>query len=214
MSIRRVDSSTDLKNRLCTAATAGAVLGTGYTATKKNWLYQDNPSDVFIKNVSDNLEEKLTPQQRREASIINSFMNSVVDSEVDVNTLKPQIKASKELSEAIKSNPTEEVDAAIERVFAEPDNVKLRNTLTNLQSKTKSDKLFGRNTALQLVHQNFDAENKILKKSENTSEQVFKMIKSTAKKIQVKSAIVGGLVTGAVAAGLTLVFTDVDKVKH
>ena len=214
MSIRRVDSSSDLKNRLCAAAGTGAVVGAGYTATKKNWLYKDNPSDVFIKNVSKNLEETITPQQRREASIINSFMKSVVDSEVDVNTLKPQIKASKELSEAIKSNPAEDVDVAIERVFAEPDNEKLRTSLTELQSKTKSDKLFGRNTALKLIHDNFDADTKTLKKSEKTTDEVFKMLKSTAKKIQVKSALVGGLVTGAVVGGLTLVFTDVDKIKH
>lgn len=209
MAISRVDSRTDLKNRLLAAAGTGAVVGGGYIATKKNWLYNDAPSDAFIKNVSDNLESSITPQQKKEASLINNFVRAVVDPAGDVQALKPQIKASKELSEAIKSHPAEEVDTAIERVFAEPDTAKLKDNLINLQSKTKSDKLFGRNTALKLIHENYDSETKSLRKAQNTSEQVFKMIKSTARKIQVKSAIVGACVTGAVAAGLTLICTDV-----
>lgn len=210
MSIRRVDSNSDLKNRIVVASTTSAVAGTAYTATKKNWLYKNNPSDVFVKKVSKHLEENATPEQRREASIINSFVRSVVDPEVDVQTVKPQIKASKELSEAIKSNPAEDIDVAIERVFAEPDTAKLKDNLLNLQDKTKSDKLFGKNTALKLVHDNFDAEKQVLKKNPNTSESLFKMMKSTAKVMQAKTAVVGGVVTGAVAAALTLVFTDVN----
>ncbi len=214
MSIRRIDSSSDLKNRLLTAAGIGGATGTVYSATKKNWLNNDSPSDVFVKKVSDNLEQSITPQQRREASIINSFVNSAVDPEVDLNNLKPQIRASKELSEAIKSNPAEDVEVAIERVFAEPDKAKLKDSLVNLQSKTKSDKLFGKNTALKLVHQNFDADSLTLKKHSNTSEEVFKMIKSTAKKIQVKSAVVAGVATGAAAAALTFLFSDIDNIKR
>lgn len=210
MSIRRVDSNSDLKNRIVVASTTSAVAGTAYTATKKNWLYKNNPSDVFVKKVSKHLEENATPEQRKEASIINSFVRSVVDPEVDVQTVKPQIKASKELSEAIKSNPAEDVDAAIERVFSEPDTTKLKENLLNLQNNTKSDKLFGRNAALKLVHENFDAEKQVLKKNSNTSEALFKMMKSTAKVMQAKTAAVGGVVTGAVAAALTLVFTDVN----
>lgn len=210
MSIRRVDSNSDLKNRIVVASTTSAVAGTAYTATKKNWLYKNNPSDVFVKKVSKHLEENATPEQRREASIINGFVRSVVDPEVDVQTVKPQIKASKELSEAIKSNPAEDVDAAIERVFSEPDTTKLKENLLNLQNNTKSDKLFGRNAALKLVHENFDAEKQVLKKNPNTSESLFKMMKSTAKVMQAKTAVVGGVVTGAVAAALTLVFTDVN----
>lgn len=210
MSIRRVDSNSDLKNRIVVASTTSAVAGTAYTATKKNWLYKNNPSDVFVKKVSKHLEENATPEQRKEASIINSFVRSVVDPEVDVQTVKPQIKASKELSEAIKSNPAEDIDVAIERVFAEPDTAKLKDNLLNLQNKTKSDKLFGKNTALKLVHDNFDAEKQVLKKNPNTSESLFKMMKSTAKVMQAKTAVVGGVVTGAVAAALTLVFTDVN----
>lgn len=210
MSIRRVDSNSDLKNRIVVASTTSAVAGTAYTATKKNWLYKNNPSDIFVKEVSKHLEENATPEQRREASIINGFVRSVVDPEVDVQTVKPQIKASKELSEAIKSNPAEDIDVAIERVFAEPDTAKLKDNLLNLQNKTKSDKLFGKNTALKLVHENFDAEKQVLKKNPNTSESLFKMMKSTAKVMQAKTAAVGGVVTGAVAAALTLVFTDVN----
>lgn len=210
MSIRRVDSNSDLKNRIVVASTTSAVAGTAYTATKKNWLYKNNPSDIFVKEVSKHLEENATPEQRREASIINGFVRSVVDPEVDVQTVKPQIKASKELSEAIKSNPAEDVDAAIERVFSEPDTAKLKENLLNLQNNTKSDKLFGRNAALKLVHENFDAEKQVLKKNPNTSESLFKMMKSTAKVMQAKTAVVGGVVTGAVAAALTLVFTDVN----
>lgn len=210
MSIRRVDSNSDLRNRIVVASTTSAVAGTAYTATKKNWLYKNNPSDVFVKKVSKHLEENATPEQRREASIINGFVRSVVDPEVDVQTVKPQIKASKELSEAIKSNPAEDVDSAIERVFSEPDTTKLKENLLNLQNNTKSDKLFGRNAALKLVHDNFDAEKQVLKKNPNTSESLFKMMKSTAKVMQAKTAVVGGVVTGAVAAALTLVFTDVN----
>lgn len=214
MSIRRIDSSSDLRNRLLTAAGAGGAAGTIYSATKKNWLYNNSPSDVFVRKVSDNLEQSITPQQRREASIINSFVRSVVDPEADVQTLKPQIRASKELTEAIKSNPAEDVEAAIERVFAEPDTAKLKDNLINLQSKTQSDKLFGKNTALKLVYENYDSETQSLRKAKNTSEQVFKMIKSTAKNIQIKSAVTAGLAAGAAAAALTFLFTDTDKIKR
>ena len=48
----------------------------------------------------------------------------------------------------------------------------------------------------------------MLKQSKNTSDDVFKMLTSTAKKIQVKSAVIGGLVVAGVATAMMIVFTN------
>jgi hypothetical protein len=143
--------------------------------------------------------------------LIYGFLNDAVDPEVDVNSLKPRIKESSELSEAIKSNPAEEVDLAIERVFSNPDKGQVREDLINLQKKTKSDKLYGRNTAIKLVNDNFDPVGMKLKRSKNTPRVVYNMIRSTAGKIQAKAALTTGLVVGAAIAALTTVVTDVDN---
>lgn len=213
MSIKRIDSNTDFRNRVYTAGAVSGVIGGAYTATKKNWLTNNHPSDVFIKSVSRNLEDSLTPQQRQEASIINSFVKAVVDPSTDLETVKPQIRASQELTEAIKSHPSEDVNVAIERVFAEPDRAVLKNNLLDLQSKTKSDKLFGKNTALKLVNDNFDAGTLKLKKHANTTEKTFNMIKSTARNIQLKSVLAGAAVAGLVASTLTFVFSNDNSTK-
>ena len=210
MSIKRIDANTDFKNRVYTSGAVGSVIGAAYTSTKKNWLTNNRPSDVFIKSVSRNLEEALTPQQRQEASIINSFVKAVVDPSTDLETVKPQIRASQELTEAIKSHTSEDVNVAIERVFAEPDKAVLKNNLLDLQSKTKSDKLFGKNTALKLVNDNFDEKNLQLRKHKNTAEKTFNMIKSTARNVQIKSVLTGAAVVGLVASTLTFVFFN-DK---
>lgn len=209
MSVSRVEQNNpNVKARLLSSFGIGAVVGSSAMATRKAWLFKDAPSDVFIKKVSKNLEKQVPAHECAEAIMINNFVKNAVDPEVNVQTLKPQILASKELSEAIKSHPAEDVKVAIERVFAEPDNAKLRESLINLQLKTKSDKKFGTNVALKLVHENYDAKNKVLKQSQNTSDDVFKMLTSTAKKIQIKSAVVGGLVLAGVATAMTIVFTN------
>lgn len=209
MSVSRVEANKpNTKARLLTSFGVGAVVGSSAMATRKAWLFKDAPSDVFVKKVSKNLEKQVPAHEHAEAVMINNFVKNAVDPEVNVQTLKPHILASKELSEAIKSHPAEDVKVAIERVFSETDDAKLRESLINLQSKTKSDKKFGHNVALKLVHENFDAENKVLKQSKNTSDDVFKMLTSTAKKIQVKSAVIGGLVVAGVATAMMIVFTN------
>lgn len=210
MAISRVESnSSNVKTKLYTVAGLGAVAGSAASLSSKAWLYKGVPNDSFVKQVSENLDKKLTPKEQSESRLINGFLNSVVDSEVDLQTLKPNIRASKELSEAIKSYPEENVEAAIDRVFAEPDKVKLRDNLLSLQEKTKIDKKSGRNTALRLIHDNFDSENKVLKKSEGTSDEIFKMLKSTARKMQVKSVAFGGLVAAGIVTATAIVFTDI-----
>lgn len=210
MAISRVESNTpNVKTELYTVAGVGAVIGSAATVSNKAWLYRGMPNDTFVKQVSENLDKKLTPKEQIESRLINSFLHSVVDSEVDVQTLKPNIRASKELSEAIKSYPEENVEEALNRVFAEPDEAKLRENLLLLQEKTKSDKKAGRNTALKLVHDNFDSKKKVLSKSEGTSAEVFNMLKATAKKMQVKSVAFGALVASGIVTASAIVFTDI-----
>lgn len=214
MSIGKVDSYSDMKKRLLTVGGVGAAAGVACSASKKRWLYNNGPTDAFVRRVSENLENSLPSKERQEASIIKSFLKSAVDTQVDLKTLKPQIRASKELSEAIKLHPDENINTAIERVFSNPDKDSLRAELIGLQKKTVSDKKYGNSAALRLIHENFDAKNSVLKQSNHTSDEVFKMIKSTARELQIKSAVVGGIVAGAVLAGLTLVTTEVSPKKQ
>lgn len=210
MAISRVESNTpNIKTRLYAVAGIGAVAGSAASLSSKAWLYKGMPNDSFVKQVGINLDKKLTPKEQSESRLINNFLNSVVDAEVDVQTLKPHIRASKELSAAIKSYPEENLEEAISRVFAEPDETKLRDNLSLLQEKTKSDKKSGRNTALKLIHENFDSENKVLKKSEGTSAEIFNMLKSTAKKMQLNKIVFGGAVAAGIVTASAIVFTDI-----
>lgn len=198
-----------LENRIMATTGAGFVAGTIGVGTRKNWLYKGQPSDTFVKNVSNNLAKKMTPEEKEEAGKIKNFLKAVVNPETNIEDLKPQIRDSKELSDAIKSSPEENVEDAINRVFSNPKKDELKESLLELQDKTISHKKSGKNTALKLVHDNFNSQEKKLVKNDNTSEEIFAMLKKTAKKIQVKTAIIGGALTGLAAGAICLIASDV-----
>lgn len=197
------------RNKILAAAGVGAAAGGIYAASGKRYLYDGVPSDTFVKKVSKNLDKEMSAKDSYEALKVRKFLEKVVEPEVDMNSLKPMIKDSKELSEAIKATPEEPVDEAITRVFSQPDKEKVKQDLISLQNKTKSDKIASENTALKLLHDNFDKKTKKLVKNEGTSDEVFSMIKKTAKKIQVKTVATVAVMTGAVAGALCLVASDV-----
>ncbi len=212
MSVNRVGSSnndmSDFRNKILGSTAIGALAGGVYSATKTNWIYKGLPSDQFVRNVSTNLRKDMTSDELKESAKISKFLSDVVKPETDLETLKPQIRDSKELSEAIKSAPEEELEDAITRVFSQPKD-KVKQDLTRLQFKTKSNKKINSTTALKLINDNFDASNKKLVKNPETSEKVFNMIKSTANKIQAKSVAVASVLSGAVVGALALVVTKV-----
>ena len=214
MSINRIspaDAGNNFQKKVIGATLIGAVGGGAYSATNKNWLYKDMPSDSFVKSVSQNLRNEMTSEELKESFKINKFLADTVNPEFDIEALKPQIRDSRELSEAIKIRPEEGVEEAIMRVFSQPkDKVKL--DLINLQLKTTADKKNRVNSALKLVNNNYDAAKKSLVKDASTSEKTFGMIKSAAKLVQIKSvATITGL-TALGAGALALVLSKVpDK---
>lgn len=215
MSIKRVsttDNQPNLLNRVAFATAAGAVGGGVYTATRKNWIHKGLPSDTFVRDVSRNLRKGLNSDELKESAKINKFLGDVVDPEINVQTLKPQIRDSKELSEAIKANPAEDLEQAIERVFSQPQD-KIKQDLLDLQYKTKIDKVASRNTALKLVNDNFDASARKLSKNPNTSENLFEMIKTTAKKIQTKTIITGATLAGIAVGAMALILSEIPEKK-
>jgi len=212
MSIRPIssgDSSIGLQKKLQIASGVGLVAGTAGVAARKNWLFKGMPSDKFVKTVSKNLEKTMTSDELKESSRINKFLKSVVDPEVDMETLKPQIRDSKELSAAIKSTPDETIENAITRVFSNPDKNAVKQELLDLQYKTASDKKADNNTALKLIHDNFDAKEKKLVKSPNTADNMFAIVKKSARKIQAKAAVTGGILTGIAAGAICLITSDI-----
>lgn len=216
MSIKPInphDQDFKLRNRLLTAGGMGAVAGGLYTAKDKNWLYKGTPSDTFVKTVSDNMKKGMTSDELMESSKIYRFVEKAVNPSTDIEELKPLILDSKELSDAIKQHPEESVDNAISRVFSQPNKDKVRQDLLELQFKTSSNKKTGKNAAMKLVHENFDASTKRFTKSKGTSAEAFNMIKSSAKKIQLRSVAIGAAVVGAAAGAIALIASDVPDAK-
>ena len=206
-------SQSSFRNRILISTGVGAVAGGLYTAKDKHWLYKGMPSDTFVRNVSKNLRKDMTSDELKESSKVYRFVERVVDPEVEIETLKPYIRESKELSDAIKSTPEENVEQAMTRVFSQPDKSKIKQDLIDLQYKTKADKKTGRNTALKLINDNFDASAQKLVKQENTPLRVFNMIKNTAAKIQAKSVLAGAAAVGAATGALALIISDVPDSK-
>lgn len=206
-------SQSSFRNRILISTGVGAVAGGLYTAKDKHWLYKGMPSDTFERNVSKNLRKDMTSDELKESSKVYRFVERVVDPEVEIETLKPYIRESKELSDAIKSTPEENVEQAMTRVFSQPDKSKIKQDLIDLQYKTKADKKTGRNTALKLINDNFDASAQKLVKQENTPLRVFNMIKNTAAKIQAKSILAGAAAVGAATGALALIISDVPDSK-
>jgi len=212
--INNADSKTAFQNRILAATGAGALVGGVYTAKDKQYLYKGLPSDVFVRDVGRNLRKEMTSDEIMESAKVYKFVEKAVDPEVDLESLKPMIKDSKELSEAIKSNPQETIEEAITRVFSQKDTSKIKEDLLDLQYKTKSDKKTGRNTSLKLLHDNFDAGEQKLVKNKGTTEAVFNMLKNTATKIQIKTVAVGATLAGLAAGALCLIASDVPGAKN
>ena len=211
MSITKISASdkmTDLKNRILVSTGVGAIAGGIYTANRKNWLYKGLPSDTFVKETSREIRKTMNSEDLKESAKINKFLKAAIEPETNVETLRPLIENSKELSEAIKKSPEESVQEAISRVYAQPQD-KIRQDLIKLQYKTKADKIAGRTSVLRLLNNNFDASKKTLVKSENTSESMFNIIKKTASKIQTKAVAKGAAIVGCTAGALALILSDV-----
>lgn len=208
--VRASDPMSGFANKIYGTTAAGTVAGGVYTASHTNWLRKGLPSDTFVSKVSRNLRSEMTSDELKESAKISKFLEDVVNPEVEVETLKPQIRNSSELSAAIKSSPTEDVEVAIERVFAQPTD-KVKKDLMELQFRTNADKKTGRNTALRLITDNFDASKRKLVRNESTKEKTFDMLRMTAMKLQAKTVAIGALITGAVAGALALVVLNVPE---
>ena len=211
MSITKISASdkmTDLKNRILVSTGVGAIAGGIYTANRKNWLYKGLPSDTFVKETSREVRKTMSSEDLKESAKINKFLKAAIEPETNVETLRPMIENSKELSEAIKKSPEESVQDALSRVYSQPQD-KIRQDLIKLQYKTKSDKIAGRTSVLRLLNNNYDASKKALVKSENTSESMFNIIKKTASKIQTKAVAKGAAIVGCTAGALALILSDV-----
>lgn len=203
MSIEKVgntDSSYNVGSRLGEYTLAGAIAGGLYTASSPRWLQNGAPADVFIKSVSQSMQNDLPQSEYAETIKIDKFLKAVVNPNTKPNDLKPLILDSKELSEAIKQNDAETVDAAIGRVFSQKDDAKIKQDLLELQYRTKSDKKVNRHAARNLILSNFDPKTKKLVKAEETSEEMFGMLKKTAAKIH-STAVAKGAAVGAILAG-------------
>lgn len=215
MSVDRISATktnVDFKQRILGATAAGAVAGGAYSSTKHNWIYKGLPSDSFVKEAGTALRETMTSDDLKESAKINRFLGDVVNPEIDVETLKPQIRESEELSAAIKAHPAETTEEAIARVFSKPKE-EIKQTLIDLQLKTKADKKCGSNTARQLLNKNFDAAKKKLVKHSETSDEVFTLIKSAARKIQLKTIGVTAGLVGLATGAAALILSDVPDKK-
>ena len=213
MSITKISASdmmTDLKNRILVSTGVGAVAGAVYSANQKNWLYKGLPSDTFVRETSRELRKTMNSDDLKESAKISKFVKAAIDPETNVESLRPMVLDSKELSEAIKQSPDEHIHDALKRVFTQPKD-KVRQDLVELQYKTKADKVAGRNTVLKLINDNFDASKKSLVKNENTSESMFNIIKKTADKIQTKAVAKGAAIVGCTAGALALILSDVPE---
>ncbi|MBO6271961.1 hypothetical protein J6O48_04195 [bacterium] len=210
--VSKTDTNSNIGSRLASATAVGAAAGGLYTAKDSHWLYKGAPSDSFVKNVKKNLKKDMTNEELLESSKIYRFVEKIVDPTTDLETLKPLIKDSKELSEAIKINKEESVDNAINRVFSQNNESKIKQDLISLQYKTTSNKKFGKSATLRLIHDNFNAKEQKLVKNNNTTEEVFNMLKRTANKVQAKAVATGAALAGLAGCTLALIFTDIpDK---
>lgn len=182
--------------------TIGAVAGAIEGYTRKSWLHNNKPSDVFVKTVSKNLVSTLSKEEHQELDKVNYFFKSLVDYRTDVYSLKGRVEDSSELMNALPKKEGETAEQALERVFANDDKIALKKELLKMQEKTHVDKKVNKNTAKKIITQNFDSNAKILKQSQETSDNVFKVLKKSANKIKLNTAVahtaVGGVVLGII----------------
>lgn len=216
MSIDRInnsDSSFGIGSKLATSTALGALAGGAYVARTPQWLNNDVPSDIFVRSVSQNMQKGLSREDFGETAKVREFFKAVVDPNRTSESLKQMIFDSKELSEAIKQDENETVEQAIERVYSQNSEMKIKKSLQELQYKTKVDKKTNATAASDLIFKNFDPATKKLVKAGDTSEEIFKMLKSTARKVHAKSVAAGAALGGVLAGALCLIMIDTPKEK-
>ena len=193
-----------------TGLVVGAALGAIEGYSRKSWLKGEQLEDKFIKSVSEGLVKNLTPQERGELNKINTFFEAVINPKTDVSTLRAKIEDSSELMNAVSKNDGETTKDALDRMFANPDTKALRHDLQSMQDRTKIDKKVNKYGAKALILENYDAEKKVLTKSDKTSKEMFNIITKSAKKVKLKTAgihtVIGGVLLGIV--GLLLGATN------
>lgn len=178
----------------------GAAIGGIEGFSRKSWLTKGHPSDSFIKNVSKGLETTLKPEEHKEFNKINSFFKDLTHYKVNVDNMRSRVEESTELSNAVNKKEGETTKDALDRIFSNPDKNAVKEELRNLQTRTVIDKKVDTTAAETIITKNFDATNKKLKKAEGTSDEVFKILKKSAKSIN-KTTAIKHTVIGAVLAG-------------
>ena len=182
----------------------GIVIGAGVGAiegfSRKTWISKGSPSDSFIKVVSKGLETTLTPEEHKEFGKVNSFFKNLIHYKADVHSMRNQIEDSTELSNAVNKKEGETTKDALDRIFANPDKTAVKNELMDLQNRAKIDKKVDTYAAKDIANKNFDKTAQKLKKAEGTSDEVFKILRKSAKQLN-KNTAVQHTIIGAVLAG-------------
>ena len=204
------DAFKKYRHNLSASAIVGTGLGALYSWFKPGLLTDQVPSDTFVKQVSKELRKDLTPEELFEAEKINKFFSSVVDPEVNVYSLKPMIKNSRELSSAIKISDVETIDEAITRVFSNNNVEDLKKELLGLQLKTVVDKKADKYAATKLIFENMNADKKIFK-SESISEKMFSMLKKAALKVKAKNLSAMAMVGAIAGSAAYIVAADTPE---
>lgn len=182
----------------------GLLIGAGVGAIdgfcRKSWIAKGRPSDSFVKNVSKGLETTLKPEEHKEFNKINSFFKDLIHYKVNVDNMRSRIEESTELSNAVNKKEGETTKNALDRIFSNPDKNAVKEELRNLQTRTIVDKKVDTTAAEAIITKNFDATNKKLKKAEGTSDEVFKILKKSAKSLNkstaIKHTVIGGVLAG------------------
>lgn len=178
----------------------GAAIGGIEGFTRKSWVAKDKPSDKFVKNVSKGLEATLTADEHKEFNKVKSFFKELTNYRVNLDTMRGRIEKSTELTNAISKKDGETTKDALDRIFANPDKTELANELRDLQNHTNVDKKVNIYAARDIANKNFDAKSKKLVKAEGTSDEIFRILKKSAKNIN-KTTAIQHTVVGAVLAG-------------
>lgn len=194
----------------------GAVAGGIEGFSRKSWLNnKDNPGDSFVKEVSKNLEKSLKPEEHIELDKVKNFFAALTDSKTPMSDFRARIEASTELTNALPTKEGETANDTLNRIFSYPKKSDIRNELRNLQDRTVVDKRVNTNTAKKLINANYDKANKTLKQAQSTSKEMFGLIKKSARKIKVNTAmahtVIGGVLVGTL--GLLIGATAVDTTK-
>ena len=216
MSINRInesDSFKTYKRNFVISAVVGGGAGAAIRARKPAWLSKGEPSDAFVKQVSKELRNNMSPEDRVEADKINRFYRTAIDPEVNIEGLKPMLRDSRELSQAIMTNPGETLDEATERVFSNPNRNELREEVLGLQMKTVADKKANKNTATRLIADNFNPSEMKLVKSESTTDEMFAIVKKAASKVKTKAIVVAASVGALAGAAVYLFAADIPGSK-